>query len=141
MVIYTYNSNTGQVKPGRTEVQNYPCLHEFQAILGYMRVCLKKKKKKVVRAGKVAQWLRAFAALVEDPGLVPSTHMTSYNCLKLQFQGISCPLFTLEHQYKCDAHTYLQTKLTHIKAKVSTNWVGCYTPIISALGETEAEGS
>lgn len=27
-----------------------------------------------IRAGKVAQWIRAPAALVKDPGSVPSTH-------------------------------------------------------------------
>lgn len=36
----------------------------------------------------MAQQLRALAALPEDPGSVPSTHMAAHNCLKLQFQGI-----------------------------------------------------
>ena len=29
--------------------------------------------------GEVAQWLRALAALPEDPGSIPSTHMTAHN--------------------------------------------------------------
>jgi hypothetical protein len=40
----------------------------------------------------MAQWLRTLAALTEDLGLVPSAHMVVYNHLKLQFQGIRCPL-------------------------------------------------
>ena len=40
------------------------------------------------RDGETAQWLRAWVALIEDPGLVPSTHMVAQNYLQLQFQGI-----------------------------------------------------
>ena len=29
----------------------------------------------------MAQYLRALAALPEDLGLIPSTHMAAYNCL------------------------------------------------------------
>jgi hypothetical protein len=32
-------------------------------------------------AGEMAQWLRAPAALPEDPGSIPSTHKAAYNCL------------------------------------------------------------
>ena len=32
-------------------------------------------------AGEIAQWLRAPAALPEDPGLIPSTHVVAHNCL------------------------------------------------------------
>ena len=31
------------------------------------------------QAGEMAQWLRALAALPEDPGSVPSTHMTAFH--------------------------------------------------------------
>lgn len=34
-------------------------------------------------AGKRAQWIRIFAALAEDLGLVPSTNMVTHNYLKL----------------------------------------------------------
>lgn len=34
----------------------------------------------------MSQWLKILAALVEDPGSVPRTHLTVYNCLQLQFQ-------------------------------------------------------
>ena len=30
---------------------------------------------------RLAQCLRALAALPEDPGSIPSTHMAAYNCL------------------------------------------------------------
>ena len=33
----------------------------------------------------MAQWLRA--ALPEDLGSIPSTHMAAHNCLKIQLQG------------------------------------------------------
>jgi hypothetical protein len=39
-------------------------------------------------AGEMAQRLKALAALPEDPGSIPSTHMVAHNCLQLQFQGI-----------------------------------------------------
>ena len=32
-------------------------------------------------AGKMAQWLRALAALPEDAGSIPSTQVAPYNCL------------------------------------------------------------
>jgi hypothetical protein len=41
----------------------------------------------------MAQWLGALAALVEDPGSIPSTHMMVHNYLpKLQFQEMQHPL-------------------------------------------------
>lgn len=30
---------------------------------------------------KVALWLRALDAILEDTGSIPSTHMAAYNCL------------------------------------------------------------
>lgn len=44
------------------------------------------------RAREVAQWIRAFIALAEGPGLVPSTHTVYDRPLQRQFQGIQCPL-------------------------------------------------
>jgi hypothetical protein len=32
-------------------------------------------------AGELAQSLRSIVALEEDPGSIPSTHMTAHNCL------------------------------------------------------------
>jgi len=40
----------------------------------------------------MAQQLGALAALAEDIGSIPSTHMTTHNHLSLQFQEIQCPL-------------------------------------------------
>ena len=37
--------------------------------------------KKEAVAGEMAQWIRALAALPEDPGSIPSTHMAAHNCL------------------------------------------------------------
>jgi hypothetical protein len=41
-----------------------------------------------LRAREMAQHFRALAALVEDTGSVPSTHITAYNHLELQSQGM-----------------------------------------------------
>jgi hypothetical protein len=35
----------------------------------------------MVRAGEMAQWFRALAALLEDLGSILSTHMAAHNCL------------------------------------------------------------
>ena len=40
-------------------------------------------------AGEMAWWLRALAALAENPGLVPGALMTAQNHVYIQFQGIS----------------------------------------------------
>ena len=39
-------------------------------------------------SGEMAQWLTVQAALTEDLGSIPSTHMAPDNHLYLQFQGI-----------------------------------------------------
>ena len=36
-------------------------------------------KNSVVGAGGMAQWLRALAALAEDPGLVPCIHVVAHS--------------------------------------------------------------
>ena len=45
-------------------------------------------RNKVWGPGEMAQQLRALIALPEYQGSVPSTHMATQNCLKIQFQGI-----------------------------------------------------
>ena len=42
----------------------------------------------------MVEWLRKLAALAEDPGWVPSTHMAAQNPLRLWILGIQCPLLT-----------------------------------------------
>lgn len=37
------------------------------------------------RDGEVAPQLRALAAVAEDLGSIPTTHVAVYNCLQLQF--------------------------------------------------------
>jgi hypothetical protein len=36
----------------------------------------------------MTQYLKALAALLDDPGSIPGTHVVAKNFLKLQFQGI-----------------------------------------------------
>lgn len=36
-------------------------------------------------AGEIAHQLRALAAILENLGLMHSTHMMAFNCLQLQF--------------------------------------------------------
>jgi hypothetical protein len=38
----------------------------------------------------MAQWLRALAALPEDLGSVPRTHVADHNHLELQLQSTKC---------------------------------------------------
>ena len=38
--------------------------------------------------GKISQWKRTLASLLEDLGSIPSAHMVTHNYLELQFQGI-----------------------------------------------------
>jgi hypothetical protein len=40
-----------------------------------------KEKSRGWGAGEMAQWLRALAVFAEDPGSIPSNHMTAFNYL------------------------------------------------------------
>ena len=63
----------------------------------------------------MAQWLRALAALVDTLDSIPSTHMTAYNPLYLQFQGEtrhSFGLFGVLHTH--GTQTYLLTKHPYV---------------------------
>ena len=61
----------------------------------------------------MVQKLRALVVLVEDLGLVTSTHMTL--SLLYTLQGIRCPpLASPGTRHTCGAHTYMQA--THSKA-------------------------
>ena len=46
-------------------------ISKFEVTLGYMAPCLKTDRQTDRQADEIAQWLRALAALSEDPGLVP----------------------------------------------------------------------
>jgi hypothetical protein len=63
-------------------------VHQFQKV----PISPLKKKKKLT--GEVAQQLRALAALAEDPGSVPGTHVEAHSHLKLRSQRIPCSLLT-----------------------------------------------
>jgi hypothetical protein len=45
----------------------------------------------VFKTLEVAQWLKALAALPEDPDLILSIYIMAHNHQKLQFQGTSHP--------------------------------------------------
>jgi len=57
------------------------------------------------RAGEMAWWLQAPAALPEDPSSVPSTHMVAYNHLYPQFWGNQCPLLAFVYTRQACART------------------------------------
>jgi hypothetical protein len=60
-------------------------------------------------------------AVLEDPGLVPSTHMTKHTLLWLQFQGVSSPpLSCIGTRYTCGTETYMQTAHTHTHTHTHT---------------------
>jgi hypothetical protein len=47
----------------------------------YITVHFIQLKNYIVKVREMAQWLRTLAALLEDPGSIPSNHMVAYNCL------------------------------------------------------------
>jgi hypothetical protein len=47
---------------------------------------------------------RALGALLEDPDLVTSTHVSADKHLDLQFQGIQCPLRSSVGTWYTDIH-------------------------------------
>ena len=80
----------------------------------------------------MAQQLKALAALAEDPGLVPSTHIVANNHLQLQFQDISGLCRHLVHTWYTDRH-----KASTHKIKInflSKREQGTIVPVIPALG-------
>ena len=55
------------------------------------------------------------ATLPEDMGSILSTHIATNNHLQLQFQGISCPLFSLWAPCIPGTQTYMHIKCTYTK--------------------------
>lgn len=76
-------------------------------------------KKGWKRAGEIAQWLSAVAALTKDLGWIPSTQKVAHSHSLLLFQGIQSPLLTSSGtRHIHGAHTYIQAKIhTHKKYK------------------------
>lgn len=75
MAAYTCDLSTWEVEAG-LEIKSHPWLHsEFEATLGRRIVPVSRKE----RRWRDAQWLRAVAALVDNPGSVLITHMTAHN--------------------------------------------------------------
>ena len=61
----------------------------------------------------MSQQLRALAALAEDVGSVPSTHMMVYNHLLLMFQRAQYPILaSIGNRLAHSAQTYMQAN-TH----------------------------
>jgi hypothetical protein len=68
---------------------------------------------------EMAQHVKALAALPENPGLIPSIHMSAHNLLELHFQGsntLLCP--PLVQKDLCNVQKYVHTK-TPIAIKCS----------------------
>ena len=61
----------------------------------------------------MAQWLRAFVVLAEDPGSIPSICMVAHNHPSLQFAGIWYSSEDTGHA--CTTHTYIRENHSHIK--------------------------
>jgi hypothetical protein len=71
--------------------------------------------------------VRALVTFAEYPGSVPITHMASYNCPQLQFQGIWCPLLIcmgIRHIH--GAQMYMQAKHSFVKNKIKFKKIGYY---------------
>lgn len=64
----------------------------------------------------MSRQLRALSALPAEPGSIPSTRMTAYNCLSLQSQGIGLPLQTL---HACGTQIDIQAKHSYTLKKQS----------------------
>jgi hypothetical protein len=64
--------------------QFYPLLkigHVSHSTLGSDHPIHRVKIEFALESGKINQWLRALTALLEDLGLIPSTHMASHSML------------------------------------------------------------
>ena len=63
-------------------------------------------------AKEMSGWLRALAALAEDPGLVPSTCMAAHNHLYVQFQGDLMPSSCLCGHWHAHGVQYMQVLIS-----------------------------
>ena len=61
--------------------------------------------KQCTKAGELAQWLRARAALAENPGSTPSTHKAAHNSVLFQEaqQSLLASVSTV-HRWRTDIH-------------------------------------
>jgi hypothetical protein len=69
------------VHGAQTDIQANTYTHKIQ-----------KKDGGAVRAAEMAWWLRTLIVLVEDPGSVPSSHITAHSCLLTLIPGDPMPL-------------------------------------------------
>ena len=79
------------------------------------------------------QWLRAFAVLTEDPGLVLSTHASSSQLPVTPAQEIRCPLLTFEGlcTHMIHTHALRQTYINTLKInlKIFYNFESLYVSL------------
>lgn len=66
------------------------------------------------RAGEMAQRLKAFGALAENPGLTTSNHMGALNICNYISRGPNALFWSLWELHACGTHTYIQVNI-HIK--------------------------
>lgn len=88
-------------------------IHKCKNILSYQKttfVQIKKFKNIIFWAWEMAQWLRAPAALPEDPGSLPSNHIAAHNCLWLQSGRSNAFFWPPQTSGMCIVQTYMQTK-------------------------------
>lgn len=85
----------------------------------------------------LAQWLREFIALAEDWGLVPSTDMAAYTCLKLLFQKDPMPSSGI---HRHDTHVvHIHTlRYTHIHIKLKNRSLKALSNSKAAFAVTPA---
>lgn len=62
----------------------------------------------------------ATASLLRVLGSIPSTYMTAYSLLELDFQGIKCPLLTSWDTRLCTRHTDTHASKTPIQVKLKS---------------------
>jgi hypothetical protein len=76
-------------------------------------LCLKIPEGVRLELGEIAQQFRVLAALPKDPGPSPSIHMAAHNCLKLQFQRISCSFLASMEHLACrqNIHIFLNSEI------------------------------
>ena len=58
----------------------------------------------------MTQCLRALAALPENQGSSPSTHMAAHSYLQVQVQRIQLPLLASMGKHTCDTQASMQAK-------------------------------
>ena len=67
-------------------------------------------------------WLRALAAIAEDPGSVPSTHKMLITICNSSSRRCDTLLTSVSHVNICDVQTYTQAHTPNKQTNISENW-------------------